>query len=153
VPRPGQPLPGQPRKSNTLKIVLIVVGSVFAVCCIGGVTGGYFLVRHIIDSTQPERDAVHTFLRDLEDGDLASAYNDLCSDTRHQYTQAEFTDHVAQQPHLASHEVTAFDINSSNGETDASVTAMLHFTDGTSERHIFQLAKDSGTWHVCGDPY
>jgi hypothetical protein len=141
-----------PKKSN-LKTVLIIVGVVLGLCCVGGGVGGYFIYRQAAQLTQAERDAVHTFLRHLEAGANDSAYQDLCDSTRGNFDLQRFTDYVNARPRLSGHSITGFNVNSNNGEITGTVTATLNYVDGTSNAHTFDLIKDSGGWHVCGNPY
>ena len=148
---PPSPVTQQPTR-NTKKIVLVIVGVVAALCLVcAGV--GYGIFRYVTNSTQPQRDAVHAFLRNLENGDVSGAYDELCASTRGEYSEDEFTRVVAGQPRLSSHEIVAFEFNSVNGATTGTVTATLNFVDGSTERHVFDMTLDDDGWHVCGDPY
>jgi flagellar basal body-associated protein FliL len=55
--QPGYPMQPPPKKSNTLKIVLIVAGSVLALCCAGGIAfavlGGKAVDKAVKEAPSP----------------------------------------------------------------------------------------------------
>jgi len=143
----------QPPKSNTLRTVLIVVGSVLVLCCGAAAVGGYFLFRDIGDSIGPARDAAVTFVTRLEQGDVDGAYGLLCGDTREQYTAAAFADGVRQQPKISSHSVVGVSVVSRPGGASATVSMRLTLDSGFTADHAFPMLKEGGAWKVCGHPY
>jgi hypothetical protein len=145
--------PPQPRKSHTLRTVLIVVGSVLALCCVGAVVGGYFLFRGVQEAVGPVRDSTDRFLRALEAGDTTTAYSMLCADTRQSLTTDAFTQGVNGQPKVRAHEVTGVNISNFNGRVSGTVRARLTLDNGFEDQHEFRLVKEGGQWKVCGHPY
>jgi hypothetical protein len=146
------PLP-PPQKSNTLRTVLIVVGSILVLCCIGGVVGGVFLFKGVKDAVGPVQDAADEFVTDLETGDTAAAYALLCQDTRSAFSQTTFAAGVSSQAKISSHKISGATIRTVNGSTSATVTASLTMSTGFVDQHTFTLLKEDGGWKVCGSPY
>ncbi len=145
--------PPEPRRSHTLRNVLIIAGIVVVLCCGGAVTGGVFLVRGFQNTIGPARDTVNTFLGHLEAGETDAAYDGLCSRTRAQFSRTQFAEIVNAHPKLDGHSITGTNVSNHNGRVSASVTATLDFAGGGREQHVFALAKEGGGWRVCGDPY
>jgi len=142
----------QPRRTNTTKIVLIVVGSVLAVCCVGGGIAAYFGFRAVSGALGPPREATEAFIRDLQNGDAASAYGKLCTATRSAVTQDRFAEMVSNR-RPSSLKVVATNVSNFNGKVSATVTANLTYSDGFTDRHDFHLQREGGAWKVCGNPY
>lgn len=147
---PGYP---PPKKTNTTKIVLIIVGAVLLFCLLGAGGIGYFGYKVYSDNVAPARNVAVTFVKDLRDGDLTAAYDLLCRDARDAYSVTEFTTIVGAGEPIATYDVTGTSIASTNGKTTATVTMTL--TTGTGRRadHDFRVVKENGDWKVCGQPY
>lgn len=142
-----------PRAKNpALKIVLIVLAGLLVLCCIGGGIGGFFIYRAAKDVV-PARDATRVFIKDLQSGDSADAFNHLCASTKSAFAQPVFNSIVAAQPKIIDFKFVKSSIQRVNGQTTATVTADLNLDTGRTERHTFSLAKENGKWLVCGTPY
>ncbi|MFC4149012.1 hypothetical protein ACFO0M_22385 [Micromonospora mangrovi] len=128
--------------------MLIVVGVVVVLCCGGAGIGGFFLYKGIKSATASAQQAAESFVSDLEADDADAAYGLLCSDTRGRYTRDTFTQGIAKQPKIRGHE-----INGVNGRTSATVNMGLTPDSGSTDRHVFVLVKEDGSWKVCGQPY
>jgi hypothetical protein len=142
-----------PRRSHTLRTVLIVVGVVAVLCCGGAITGGVVLFKSIQTATGPARTSVETFLDRLEAGQADAAYQSLCTATREQFTVEQFTQIVDARPKPQGYSIVSTNVANFNGRVSASVDATLRYADGSSDTHRFQLVKESGTWRICGQPY
>jgi hypothetical protein len=145
--------PPVPKKSHTLRTVLIVVGIVLVLCCGGAVVGGVFLFHGLSKTTAPPRAAADKFITDLENGDTSAAYDLLCAGTRSAFTEDAFTQGVAGQPKISSHSIKGVDVVTSAGHTSATVEADLTTGTGFVDHHQFPLVKEDGSWKVCGQPY
>jgi hypothetical protein len=145
--------PPPAKKSNTLRTVLIVVGSVLAVCCVGGVIGGVFLFRGVTKATAPARNTADQFITDLQNGDTTGAYALLCDSTKQAFPAAEFASGVTGGAQIASHEFAGVNVSSGTGGTRATVSMKLTMRNGFVDQHAIPLVKEDGQWRVCGDPY
>jgi hypothetical protein len=155
VPVPPAPVLPVPQRRSTTKIVLLVVGAVLAVCCVGGVVGvvgGLFLER-TTTSAAGVKASVNTFVDHLQAGEYDAAYDSLCTSTRESFTVTQFTAIAAGRPRPVAHSVTDVNVSNINDHVSASATATLKFADGSSESHLFPLEREQGAWKVCGDPY
>lgn len=142
-----------PRKSHTLRWILITSGVVLVLCCGGGIIGGVFLFHGLSKATGPVRDTADEFVTDLQNGDTSSAYQLLCSGTRSAFTPAAFAQGVAGQPRISGHEIDGVNVISSNGRSSATVMVKLTTASGFVDQHAFPLVKEGGRWKVCGQPY
>jgi Domain of unknown function (DUF4878) len=142
----------EPRRTSTTKIVLIVVGSILTLCCIGGGVAAYVGFRTVSGAVGPPREATEAFIRDLQSGDVASAYGKLCASTRAAVTQEQFSGMISNR-RPSAFEVVGTNVSNVNGKVSATVTANLTYPDGFTDRHVFQLRKEGDAWKVCGDPY
>jgi hypothetical protein len=152
---PGYPPPGPPpKKSNrgAWTIVLIVVGSLLALCCIGGGVAGFFIYR-AARQVVPANDATRAFIRDLESGDASDAYDKLCPTTKASFPEPVFASIVASEPQITGYDITGSNVETVNGRESASVTATLNRATGAQDQHTFLLRRESGKWLVCGQPY
>jgi hypothetical protein len=142
----------QPPRRGNRKTILIVVGSVLAVCCVVGVVGGIFAFRTFRAATGPAQSAAEAFMQDLTRGDSAAAYDKLCQSTRQRTTQAELAD-IMSNRRPTSYRITGVRIQTINGEVSAAVEANLTYPDGFTDPHTFNLRQEDDTWKVCGNPY
>jgi hypothetical protein len=147
------PAPHPQRRTRTTRAVLIIVGIVLVVCCGGAIAGGFVLLKSVQNATQPARDSVDTFLNHLEAGEIDAAYEDLCTRTRGQFTAEQFAQIINNRPKIVHHSIIGTNVMNSNGRVSASVNAKIQYVDGSSDTHLFQLAKEGGAWRVCGQPY
>jgi hypothetical protein len=152
VPPTGYSAP-PPKKSNTLRTVLIVVGIVAVLCCGGLIGGGFWLASTVKNAIGPAQDAAVAFVQDLERDDAGSAYGKLCPATRSRFDREGFVAGVSAQPRIVRHEVTGVNVNSNNGVTTATVTMALTQEGGFVDQHTFRMVTEDGTWYVCGNPY
>lgn len=148
------PQPPRPQGRSTLKIVLIVVGAVLTLCCVGGIVGGYFLYQGVSEATAPVRGAANDYLADVEAARYDAAYDRLCADTRRRITRQEFAATLAgETPKPVEHSLSGFNISTVNGVTTGSVTAVVTYDDGSKRSHSVELVKEGDAWKVCGQPY
>jgi hypothetical protein len=146
------PVPAQ-RQRGSVRTVLIVVGIVLVLCCGGAIVGGIALFKSVQSATGPARDTVDTFLDHLAAGETNAAYEDLCASAQGQFTPEQFTQIVDNRPKITQHSIISTNVLNSNGHISALVNAKIDYADGSSDTHLFQLTKESGTWRVCGQPY
>lgn len=145
--------PPPPKKSHTTRTILIVVGIVLVLCCGGAVAGGFALYKSVSKAVGPVQDTAGTFLGALETGNTATAYAELCSSAREQFTPTQFEQVLAGRPKIVSHKFLNTNVMDNNGVVTATVNAELRYADGSSETHLFRLTKESSEWRVCGNPY
>lgn len=151
--QPGYAPPAPPKKSNTLRTVLIIVGIVLVLCCGGLAVGGFFLFRTVKDAIGPVQDSAVSFVQDLEHDDPGSAYDKLCAATQARFPRELFIAGVTAQPRITSHKTTGVNVNSTNGETTGTVRMDLTQEGGFVDQHTFPMVKEDGVWKVCGNPY
>ena len=108
--------------------------------------GAVWLLPKPIDQTKAVQDATDAFFRAVVSG--GDAYGQLCASARSAMTRAQFEQNQSVQPlHL-------FGLVSTDAEQDsATVTVVLTYANGNIERHQVPLARENGTWKVCGRPY
>jgi hypothetical protein len=121
------PMPQPPRRSNTTKIVLLIVGSA--------------------------RQTGATFLADLKNNDYDAAYALLCANVQDALTPDKFREGVQARGQIVDYDITGVQVFNRNGRTGATVTASLQYDRGFADTHIFPLVKEGGGWRVCGEPY
>ena len=145
--------PAPPKKSHTTRTILIVVGIVLVLCCSGAAAVGFALAKRVDKAVGPAQDTAGAFLGDLESGNTATAYAQLCSSARRQFTAKQFDQIVTARPKIAGHKFLSTNVMNADGVVSATVDAKLSYADGSSESHLFQLTKESNAWRVCGNPY
>ncbi|SCG33756.1 DUF4878 domain-containing protein [Micromonospora halophytica] len=139
-------------KSNrrTLRIVLIVVGIVLALCCVGGAVGGFFVYGAVKETVGPVSEATTTYLDAVRTGNHQQAYDQLCRQRREQTSLAEFTRQQEAQPRVIGYEVGGVNVNNTNGRVRGSATVRLTTESGSTSTQVFTLVKEDGAWRVCG---
>jgi hypothetical protein len=123
---------------------------VLALCCFGGIGGGVWTFRQVINSTKPVTEAADAFFQALVGGD--DAYDRLCAATSSAVSRAQFERSQTARP-VAAYRVTNTNISNVNGRVSATVTVELRYADGNVETHVVPMAKENETWKVCGRPY
>ncbi|MGC5021675.1 DUF4878 domain-containing protein [Micromonospora sp. DT47] len=146
-----QPIPVPPRNnSRTLRTVLIVVGAVLAVCCVGGVVGGFFLYSTVKEAVGPARDATTSYLDAVRAGDHQRAYDLLCRQNREETSLADFARRQETQPRLADYEIGGLNVTNTNGRTRGTATVRMTTETGAETTQVFTLVKEDGAWRICG---
>lgn len=148
----GQPPPAA-QKSNTVRLVLIIVGAVALVCCVGLAAGGFWLFSVAKNTVGPARDQAVAFVQDLEAQNATAAYDRLCASTRAKFSRPDLIRVMAAHSRIAEHKVTGFNVSGGDGETSADIMMQLTDDTGTTVKHTFHMVKQGGTWYVCGEPY
>jgi hypothetical protein len=136
-----------PRPRRTGRTVLIVVGVVLGLCCLGGLGAGLWFLNTVRTSLPQVRSATTTYLDDLRAGDTTAAYGLVCDSVRGHVSQESFT--AGMNPRLANYQITGISINNVNGHTRARVSTRLTLVDGSQIDHVFPLVKEHGSWRVC----
>jgi hypothetical protein len=160
MPGAGLPPPGAPPPAvatgkfgnPALKIVLVVLAGLLALCCVGGAVVGFFIFRAAQD-VKPARAAAVVFVRDLETGDIAGAYSRLCASTRREFPPDVFDATVSAQPKIIGYKIVDTSMSNVNGTRAAQIVMDLSLASGRVERHTFLLSRENGKWLVCGTPY
>ncbi|WP_346538496.1 hypothetical protein [Micromonospora sp. DPT] len=146
-----QPIPVPPRDNRrTLRIVLIVVGAVLAVCCLGGVVGGFFVYGAAKEAVGPVREATTSYLDALRSGDHQRAYDLLCRAERERTSLAEFRRRWEAEPRLVDYDVAGLTVNNTNGRVRGTATVRLTTATGGTSTQVLTLVKEDGAWRLCG---
>ncbi|WP_173062547.1 Rv0361 family membrane protein [Phytohabitans houttuyneae] len=138
-----------PKPRRTARTVLIVVGAVLAVCCVGGAVGGFALFRSVSNAIEPARDAATSYVDDVRAGDYPSAYGRLCQEVRDTTTLEDFTRAMSAGPRIQSYEINGVNVSNFNGRSTATVTARMTQDSGATLIQVFPLVKEDGEWRVC----
>ena len=141
-----EPAPGR----NTTKIVLWIVGGVLALCCVGGGVVAFTLVHDMRQAAGPARDALDTYLHDLERADFAGAYGRTCDDIRLRVTQEQFEAGLRDIRTIQGHRIGNISALNSNGQISVTITATLRLSGGESTTRVFSLIEERDVWKVCG---
>ncbi|MEU4480856.1 hypothetical protein AB0F68_22800 [Micromonospora sp. NPDC023966] len=144
-----QPAMVPPRKSNTTRVVLTVVGVVLALCCVGGVVGGFALYRAVQDATGPARTTVDTFAGALVARDYPTAYDQLCGRVRDRVSREDFVRQQSAQPALTGYRIVGLNVTNSNGRVRGSADVRFTPQSGTTVTQAFVLVKEDGGWRIC----
>ncbi|MCX4388196.1 DUF4878 domain-containing protein [Micromonospora peucetia] len=145
-----QPMPvPTPKPNRTLRTVLIVVAAVVALCCLGGLGGGFWLYRTYDNAAGPAREATAAYLDDVRAGDYQAAYGRLCERVREVTTPEEFTRVQSAQEKIRSYKFTGTSVSNNNGRVRGNVTVRIVKETGAELTQSVPLVKESGEWRVC----
>jgi exopolysaccharide biosynthesis protein len=136
-------------KSKPLRTLLFCV-VIIVVVCVAAI--GYNAYQTVKTVKAPE-DAATAFLNDIETNSVADAYNQLCSSTKSDFTQAEFAAYVKKQPGIKNHSTVSGKLRKVNGVTSAIIVEDILHSGGTDEKHSIVLQHSGDRWLVCGQPY
>lgn len=131
------------------KIVLIVLGVLAVLCCIGSLIGGFFIYRAVQDATGPARNAVTGYFDDLKAGNFGSAYSRLCDETQQEVTRDDFVTVQQELPKVTDYKVVGVNINTTNGKTTGTVNVRVTRETGAVTTQSVELVKEGNSWKVC----
>ena len=131
------------------KIILAVGIGVVVVCCGGG---GFAVYKQASSASAAVRDPANAFVAHLEAGEVDTAYDSLCADTKEHFGKQAFADYVGSQQRINSHKVTGFSMTATTKVKRGTVTMTLDYAAGGSGVHQFVLVQDGGAFKVGGDP-
>lgn len=126
--------------------VVILVALVVAAVLIG-FTG----IRDALQNSDA-RSALSDYLDDVQRGDYASAYHQLCRDSLNGYTEVEHARFLKEQPGFSS-----FELDNATTTTSASgteITFSVHFLDSAGSTRVVRMhvdMQDDGP-RVCDGP-
>jgi hypothetical protein len=149
---PGyQPVPPPPpKKSNqTLRIVLIVLGVLAVLCCLGVILTGVFGYKAFRDATGPAKDALTGYFDDLKAENYGSAYDRLCSETQAAVTREDFIDFQRVLPAITDYKIDGVNIHDVSGKPRATVDVRVTRERGGEITQTVELIKEGGKWKVC----
>jgi hypothetical protein len=142
--------PPQPKPGRTTRTVLIVVGVVLAVCCLGGIGFAKWGISSVQDSVKPAHDAADSYLGKVQAGDFTGAHAQLCTATQERLSQSAFVASYTGQPKLRSYKITNTSVVNRNGRVSATVQAHLVTDSGLARDEVLRLVKlDDNSWRVC----
>ncbi|WP_431880331.1 hypothetical protein [Micromonospora marina] len=142
-----QPAMVPPKKSK--RTLFIVLGVVLAICCSGGVLGGFLLFRAAQEVTGPARSTVETFSGAIVDRDYPAAYRQLCSRVRDRVSEADFERQQSSQPDFTGYDIVGLNVSNNNGRVSGSATVRFTPAVGTNVTQAFPLVKEDGQWRIC----
>lgn len=139
-----------PKPRNRTTIVLIVVGAVLALCCLGGVAGGIAIYHEYSSNAGPVREATTTYVDEVRAGDYASAYGMLCSQMRGRLSVDDYARTQEAQLKISGYEITGVQVVDQNGRVTAyATTRMTQEETGAAFTQTFPLVKENGQWRIC----
>ncbi|PGH42411.1 hypothetical protein GA0070622_1770 [Micromonospora sediminicola] len=136
-----------PKKSR--RTLFIVLGVVLALCCSGGVVGGFVLYRVAQDATGPARATVDTFAGAIVARDYPAAYRLFCADVRDRLGEADFARQQSAQPELTGYEIVGLNVTNNNGRVRGSANVRFTPRDGVAVNQVLPLVKEDGDWRIC----
>ncbi|MEV4480457.1 Rv0361 family membrane protein [Micromonospora coxensis] len=145
-----EPVMASRRNNRGLRIALIVVGVVVALCCVGSAVGGYFVYGTVKETVGPVSEATTSYLDAVRAGDHQRAYGQLCRERRGRTSLVEFTRQQEAQPRVVGYEVGGVNVTNTNGRVRGSATVRLTTETGSTSTQVFSLVKEDGAWRICG---
>lgn len=144
-----EPIPVPPRNPRTARTVLIVVGVVLALCCVGGVIGGFALRNVLQEANGPAKDSVNSFAAAMVARDYPTAYGHLCGRVRNRLSQDEFVRQQSAQPAPSSYEIVGLNVTNTNGRMRGVADVRFVQSGGAESTQVFTLVKENGDWRIC----
>lgn len=135
-----------PNPNRMRRRILIALGVIAVVCCLGGAVGGLLVLNNSRSELPQVRATVVNYLNLVEEGNLADAYAQLCANVRSHISPESFA--AATHP-LRSYEITGVSVNNTNGQLRGLVSTRLLLADGTTSVQSFPLIKEAGAWRIC----
>lgn len=138
-----------PKPNRTLRTILIVVGVVLAICCLGGIGGGFWLYRTYDSAAGPARDATAAHLDDVRAGNHRAAYERMCARVRANTTPEAFAAAAKAEQDISSYKFTGTSVSNKNGQVSGVVTVRIVRATGEEQTQSISLVKEGGQWRVC----
>jgi hypothetical protein len=132
------PAPPAERDRRRLWIALGVGGALFAVCCVGGIFGfGTLVVQTSRELLNQATAVVDTYLGALRSRDYPAAYNQLCTNLRHEISLDQFQTTQAQLP-----QVLDYSLEPPRGQGSAILVRAEVTRSNAMETDNFRLVQD-----------
>lgn len=142
-----QPAMAPPKKSK--RNLFIVLGVVLALCCSGGVLGGFLLFRVVQDATGPARSVAESYAEAIVDRNYPAAYRQFCSQVRDQVSETDFERLQSSQPEFTGYDIVGLNVSNNNGRVSGSTTIRFTPKVGSKVTQSFPLVKEDGEWRLC----
>ncbi|MEU9741399.1 hypothetical protein AB0E12_19690 [Micromonospora chersina] len=144
-----EPVMVPPKNPRTRRTVLVVVGVVLSLCCLGGLIGGSVLWNLAREARGPAHDSVDTFAGAMVARDFPTAYGQLCSRMRNQQSQADFVRQQSERFTSTGYEIVGVNVTNRNGRVGAQADVRWLLPDGASGTQVLTLVKEDGDWRIC----
>ncbi|RKN15682.1 hypothetical protein D7147_24730 [Micromonospora musae] len=145
-----EPIMVPPKNPQRRRTVLVVIGVVLSLCCLGGVVGGFVLRDVFQQATGPARDTVDTFAEAMIGRDYPTAYGQLCGQLRNRQSQADFAREQAEAFTPTDYEIVGLSVVNNNGRLNGRADVRWTLPNGTSGTQVLTLVKEDGDWRICG---
>ncbi len=104
----------------------------------------------LVTSVRPTIDTTNTFIANVDDGDLRSAYDSLCEPMKARYGYEDWASGVAADlgGEITGYRFTQASVTTGGGEQNATVSGTID-VDGIARDVTFDLVKEGDDWRVC----
>ncbi|MFD0782413.1 hypothetical protein ACFQZ8_00510 [Micromonospora azadirachtae] len=144
-----EPIMVPPRNPRTRRTVLIVVGVVLSLCCLGGVIAGIMLRNLSQEADGPVRETVDTFATAMVERDFPTAYGQLCGQLRSRQSQADFVRQQSGQFTATRYEIVGVNVSNINGRVRGEANVRWELADGSGGTQVLSLVKEDDDWRIC----
>lgn len=144
-----EPVMVPPKNPRTRRTVLVVVGVVLSLCCLGGVIGGSVLWKLAREASGPAHESVDTFAGAMVARDFPTAYGQLCSQLRNRQSQADFVRQQSEQFTSTGYEIVGVNVTNRNGRVRGRADVRWLLPNGASGTQVLTLTKEDGDWRIC----
>jgi hypothetical protein len=145
------PPPHRSRRRVGLPGLLVGVALLF--CCVGAAGLGAWNLQSVHRASGPARAAAEAFLRAVAAGDTATAYNQMCPETRGRVDRAGFAQKIRALPAIGRYEIRDVSVATDGRELKGTITATVTWATGVREDRKLSMVTVDGDWRVCGDPF
>ncbi|MEH1016498.1 hypothetical protein V6U90_25760 [Micromonospora sp. CPCC 206060] len=144
--RPARPV-------RRLRVAGAVTALAALMLCVGAAGVGTFSFQSVWRASGPVRDTADGFLREVVAGDVDTAYERLCADTRERWSALGFAAWVRTPPVLTRHEIVDVSVATRAGRPHGTVRVRLTRAAGPVQDRQVPVVREDGRWRVCGDPF
>ncbi|MET7751311.1 hypothetical protein [Micromonospora sp. NPDC005367] len=144
-----EPIMVPPKNPRTRRTVLVVVGVVLSLCCVGGVIVGIMLRNLSQEADGPARETVDAFAGAMVERDFPTAYGQLCGQLQGGQSQADFVRQQSGQFTATSYEIVGLNVTNMNGRVRGDVHVRWVLADGSGGTQVLSLVKEDDDWRIC----
>ncbi|TDC38983.1 hypothetical protein E1211_05640 [Micromonospora sp. 15K316] len=144
-----EPIMVPPKNPQRRRTLLVVIGVVLSLCCLGGVVGGFVLRDVFQEAVGPARDSVDAFAAAMVEKDFPTAYGQLCGRLRDRQNETDFARQQTESFTATGYDIVNVNVVNTNGRLHGRADVRWTLPNGSGGTQVLTLVKEDGDWRIC----